>query len=99
MFKPAGDRLLVEVQKQEEKTKSGLYVSSAASEAEVRAAIVMGIGPGKWNMREECYEGIDFEIGDKILINRYGGTRCSNENENLLIIKEEEVLGILKEKE
>lgn len=96
MFKPAGDRLLVEVQKPEEKTASGLILSAGENQSETRLAKVVAVGPGKWSDKGETggyYVPIEYEEGNMILLNRYGGTKYSTTDESLLIIKEEEILG------
>lgn len=89
---PLGRRILVKRVASEEKTAGGLYLPDNAKE-KPQEAEVLALGTGKDD------EGKDVEftvkIGDKVLISKYGGTEVKLNGEDVLIINESDVLGIV----
>ena len=83
-FKPLKDRVFVSYTEELEKTAGGLYIPDSAKE-KPQSGKVEAVGD----------EVKSLKIGDKILFDRYSGSKISIDNVDYLIIKEEDVLGIL----
>ena len=89
-LKPLGDRLIVEVLEEEETTVSGIVLPDTAKEKPQRGR-VLAVGPGA---RDEDGEHvpIDLEEGDEIIFSKYGGTEIKLGVEEVLILRESDVL-------
>jgi len=83
-FKPLKDRVFVSYTEELEKTAGGLYIPDSAKE-KPQSGKVEAVGD----------EVKSLKIGEKILFDRYSGSKISIDNVDYLIIKEEDVLGIL----
>lgn len=83
-FKPLKDRVFVSYTEEMEKTAGGLYIPDSAKE-KPQSGKVEAVGDDVKSLK----------IGDKILFDRYSGSKISIDNIDYLIIKEEDVLGIL----
>jgi len=93
-IKPIGDRVLVQrLEEKEQKTAGGIIVPDSAKEKPQEAKVV-ALGTGK---RDDKGEKIAFEVkvGDKVFISKYGGTEVKVEGEEYLIIREDDILGIV----
>ncbi|MEM6821365.1 MAG: co-chaperone GroES [Verrucomicrobiota bacterium] len=91
-FKPMGDRVLVLPIEQEEVKKGGIIIPDSAKEKPQEGKVV-ALGSGK---KDESGKVIPFEVkaGDKILFSKYGGTEVKIDDENYLIMREDDILGI-----
>ena len=91
-IKPLGDRVVVRPEPAEEKTSSGLYIPDAAKEKPQRGTIV-AVGPG----RVENGNQIDMTVkaDDVVLYGKYAGTEVAIGEEDLLIMRESDILGIV----
>ncbi len=91
-IQPLGDRVVVQPQPAEEKTASGLFIPDTAKEKPQRGEVV-SVGPG----RVEDGSKIDMTVspGDTVLYGKYSGTEISINNEDLLIMRESDILGII----
>jgi chaperonin GroES len=91
--RPLHDRILVKRISEEEKTKGGIYIPDTAKEKPAQGEVV-AVGAGK---RTEDGKLVALEVkkGDKILFGKYSGTEIKVENEDYLIMREEDVLGIM----
>ena len=83
-FKPLKDRVFVSYTEEMEKTAGGLYIPDSAKE-KPQSGKVEAVGD----------EVKSLKVGDKILFDRYSGSKINIDNVDYLIIKEEDVLGIL----
>lgn len=83
-FKPLKDRVFVSYTEELEKTAGGLYIPDSAKE-KPQSGKVEAVGDDVKSLK----------LGDKILFDRYSGSKISIDNVDYLIIKEEDVLGIL----
>ena len=92
-FKPLHDRVLVRRVKSDEKTKGGLIIPDTAKEKPAEGEIV-SVGAGA---RKDSGELIapSVKAGDKILFGKWSGTEVKLEGEDLLIMKESDILGII----
>ena len=91
-IQPLGDRVVVRPQPAEEKTASGLYIPDAAKEKPQRGKVV-SVGPG----RVENGNKIDMTVkpDDVVLYGKYAGTEINVGDEDLLIMRESDILGIV----
>ncbi len=96
-IRPLGSRVLIRRSKAE-KTKGGIYLPDTAQE-KPKEGKVIAVGPGAINDRGEK-EVMTVSVGDRILISNYAGTEVKGiqgyENDELLIVDENEILGILQ---
>ena len=93
-FKPLGDRVAVKPEPADEKTAGGLFVPDTAKEKPQRGTIV-AIGAG----RVENGERIEMTVkeGDAVLYGKYAGTELSLNGDELLIMKESDLLGLIED--
>lgn len=93
MIKPLGSRVLIKMIESEETTKSGIILSAGAKERP-QIAEVLEVGPG------EMVDGKNVEMtikkGDKVIVNKYAGTEVKYEGQELIIVKQEDVLAIVE---
>ncbi|MFK7765296.1 MAG: co-chaperone GroES [Roseobacter sp.] len=94
-FKPLHDRVLVRRVESEEKTAGGLIIPETAKEKPAEG-IVVACGAGA---RKDSGELIEMGVveGDKILFGKWSGTEVTVEGEDLLIMKESDILGIIED--
>lgn len=95
-FRPLHDRVLVKRVKEEEKTRGGIIIPETAQEKPQEGEVV-AVGPGA---RDEDGEYIkpDVAVGDRILFGKWSGTEVKVDGEELLIMKESDILGVIEEK-
>ena len=93
-FRPLHDRVVVKRVKEEEKTKGGIIIPETAQEKPQEGEIV-AVGPGA---RDEDGERIalDVKVGDRILFGKWSGTEVKIDGEELLIMKESDVMGVVE---
>ena len=89
-LQPLGDRLIVEVLEEEELTVSGLVLPDTAKEKPQRGR-VLAVGPGPRDEDGE-YIKMDLEDGDEIIFSKYGGTEIRLGTDEVLILRESDVL-------
>ena len=91
-IKPLGDRVVVKPQEAEEKTAGGLFIPDTAKEKPQRGTVV-AVGPGK----VENGTKIDMTVkeGDTVLYGKYSGTEITLGDEEVLIMRESDILGVV----
>jgi chaperonin GroES len=91
--KPLGDRVLVQPIEEEEVKKGGIIIPDTAKEKPQEGKVV-ALGTGKIN---EEGKKIDFQVkkGDRVLISKYGGTEVVINDDRFLIMREDDILGII----
>ncbi|MCR6658712.1 MAG: co-chaperone GroES [Asticcacaulis sp.] len=92
-FRPLGDRVLVKRVEEEAKTKGGIIIPDTAKEKPQEGEVV-AVGSGTRNDKGEVV-ALDVKAGDRILFGKWGGTEVKIDGEDLLILKESDVLGII----
>jgi chaperonin GroES len=93
-IRPLGDRILVKRIKEEEKTKGGIIIPDTAKEKPQEGKVV-AVGKGK--MTEEGKLLVpDVKPGDKILFGKYSGSEIKIEGEEHLILREDDILGVIE---
>lgn len=93
MIKPLGNRVLIKMIESEETTKSGIILSSGAKERP-QIAEVLEVGPGE--MTDGKIVEMKIQKGDKVIVNKYAGTEIKYEGEELIIVKQDDVLAIVE---
>ena len=93
-IKPLGDRVLVQPIEEQETKKGGIIIPDTAKEKPQEGKII-ALGTGKL---DDKGKKVAFEVkkGDRVLIPKYGGQEVKIENETYLLIKEEDILGIIE---
>lgn len=90
-LKPLGDRLIVRPIEEEQTTASGLVLPDTAKEKPQEGEVV-AVGDGRWDEDGEKRIPLDVQAGDKVLYSKYGGTEIKVEGEDLLVLRESDVL-------
>ena len=93
-FKPLHDRVLVRRVESDEKTKGGLIIPDSAKEKPAEGEVI-AVGEGA---RKDSGELIEMSVkpGDRILFGKWSGTEVTLDGEELLIMKESDILGIIE---
>ena len=92
-FRPLQDRVLLKRVEAEETTAGGIIIPDTAKEKPQEGSVV-ALGTGKVN---EDGKKVEFTVkkGDKVLISKYGGTEIKVDGESYLIMREDDILGII----
>ena len=90
-LKPLGDRVIVKALEEEETTASGIVLPDTAKE-KPRRGKVLAVGEGKWDEDGEKRIPLDVAEGDEVLYSKYGGTEITIDGEELLVLRESDVL-------
>ena len=93
-FRPLGDRVLVKRVEEESKTKGGIIIPDTAKEKPQEGEVI-AVGPGKLDEHGTRIP-MEVKVGDKILFGKYSGSEVKVADEEHLIMREEDVLGILQ---
>ena len=92
-FRPLGDRVLVKRVEEEEKTKGGIIIPDTAKEKPQEGEVV-SVGPGARDDQGKV-NALELKAGDRILFGKWSGTEVKIDGEDLIIMKESDVLGVL----
>ena len=92
-FRPLGDRVLVKRVEEEAKTKGGIIIPDTAKEKPQEGEVI-AVGPGTRNDKGEQV-ALDVKAGDRVLFGKWGGTEVKLNGEDLLILKESDILGVV----
>ncbi len=95
-FRPLHDRVLVRRAEEEERTAGGIIIPDTAKEKPMEGEIV-SVGPGARNDRGDLIK-TEVKVGDRVLFGKYSGTDVTIGGEDLVIIKESDVMGIVEGK-
>jgi len=93
-IRPLGDRILVKRIKEEEKTKGGIIIPDTAKEKPQEGKVV-AVGKGKMTEQGKLLAP-DVRAGDKILFGKYSGSEVKIDDEEHLILREDDILGVLE---
>jgi chaperonin GroES len=92
-LKPLGDKVVVQVVEQEDKTASGLYLPDSAKKKPTEGKIV-AIGTGRVLDNGERNK-LNVKVGDRVLFSKYGGNEVTVEGEDYTILDEDQVYAVL----
>jgi chaperonin GroES len=93
-FRPLHDRVVVRRIDAEEKSKGGIIIPDTAQEKPQEGEVV-SVGPGTLNDTGEL-RALDVKAGDRILFGKWSGTEVKLDGEELLIMKESDIMGVLE---
>ena len=91
---PLGDRILIKPLEAQEKTKGGIILPDTAKEKPQEGQVV-SVGKGKV-LDSGKTEPVEVKVGDKVLYGKYSGTEIKVDGEDHLIVREEDILAIIK---
>jgi len=95
-FRPLHDRILIKRVGEKETAKGGIIIPDAAKEKPQEGEVI-AVGRGKKNDKGEVI-ALDVKAGDRILLGKYSGAEIKLDGEEYVIIREEEVLGVIEGK-
>ncbi len=94
-FRPLGDRVLIKPTEEAEKTKGGIIIPDTAKEKPQKGEVISA-GPGA---RDETgkIQPLDVKAGDRILFGKWSGSEVQIDGDDLMIMKESDILGVLEQ--
>ncbi|WP_320044986.1 co-chaperone GroES [uncultured Desulfobacter sp.] len=92
-FRPLSDRILVERVEESEKTKGGIIIPDTAKEKPAEGKVV-ATGNGRMGEDGKLLP-MDVKVGDRVLFSKYGGTEVKIEGVDYLIMRQDDVLGVV----
>ena len=93
-LKPLADRILIKRIEEDNKTPGGIIIPDNAKEKPMHAKVI-AVGPGKLS-QDGTIQPLQIKEGDTVLFSKYSGTDISLEGDEYLILKEDDVLGIIE---
>ena len=93
-FRPLHDRVVVRRIESDEKTKGGIIIPDTAKEKPHEGEVV-AVGPGERNEQGQVV-ALDVKTGDRVLFGKWSGTEIKIDGEDLLIMKESDILGVIE---
>jgi chaperonin GroES len=93
-FRPLHDRIVVQRISADEKTAGGIIIPDTAQEKPQQGEVI-SVGPGARNEKGEIVP-LDVKVGDTVLFGKWSGTEVKIDGQDLLIMKESDVMGILE---
>ncbi|HLG86048.1 MAG TPA: co-chaperone GroES [Alphaproteobacteria bacterium] len=95
-FRPLHDRVLVRRVESEEKTKGGIIIPDTAKEKPIEGE-VLAVGNGSRDEQGKVH-ALDVKVGDRILFGKWSGTEVKIDGEDLLVMKESDIMGVIDAK-
>jgi chaperonin GroES len=92
-FRPLHDRVVVKRIEAEEKTAGGIIIPDTAKEKPIEGEVI-AVGPGARNEQGQIVQ-LDVKAGDRILFGKWSGTEVKIDGEELLIMKESDIMGVV----
>ncbi len=93
-IKPLSDRVVIKSIENEDKSSGGIIIPDSAKEKPAEGEIV-AVGPGKLSDAGERV-AMDVAVGDRVLFSKYGGTDVKLDGEDYLIMREDDILGVVE---
>ena len=90
---PLADRVVIKAMEESEQMRGGLYIPDTAKEKPQQGEVI-AVGPGKFDEKGSRVP-MDVKVGDKVLYGKYSGTEVTIDGEQLLILRESDVLAIV----
>jgi chaperonin GroES len=92
-FRPLGDRVLIKRVEEEAKTRGGIIIPDTAKEKPQEGEVI-AVGPGARDDSGKV-QPLDVKVGDRILFGKWSGSEVKLDGQDLLIMKESDILGVL----
>ncbi|WPL19914.1 co-chaperonin GroES [Thiorhodovibrio winogradskyi] len=93
-IRPLHDRVVIRRMEEERTTAGGIVIPDSAAEKPIRGE-VMAVGNGKI-MDNGDTRALDVKVGDKVLFGKYSGTEVKVDGEDLLVMREEDIMGVIE---
>ncbi len=93
-IRPLHDRVIVKREDEERKSPGGIVIPDTAAEKPIRGKVI-AVGKGKI-LEDGKVRPLDIKVGDKILFGKYGGTEVKVDGEDLLVMREEDVMAVIE---
>jgi chaperonin GroES len=93
-IRPLQDRIVVSRIADQDKTKGGIIIPDTAKEKPIEGK-VLAVGNGRV-LEDGSVRKLDIKVGDRVLFGKYGGTDVTIDGEELLILREDDVLGVVE---
>jgi chaperonin GroES len=93
-IRPLQDRILLKRVKEEEKSKGGIIIPDTAKEKPIEGEVI-AVGSGKI-MEDGTVRKVDLKVGDRVLFGKYAGTEVKIDGEDRLIVREDDILGVIE---
>ena len=94
-IRPLHDRLIVRRKEEERTTASGIVIPESASAEKPDQGVIEAVGNGKL-LEDGNFRKLDVNVGDKVLFGKYAGQAVTVDGDELLVMKEEDVMGIIE---
>ncbi|MDN5278805.1 MAG: chaperonin GroES [Clostridiales bacterium] len=94
-LKPLNDRVIIKPKDTVEKSKGGVILPDTASKEKPIEGSVVAVGPGKLNDNGER-TALEVQKGDEVIFSKYAGTEIKVDDDSYLILREEDILAIIK---
>ena len=94
MLKPLGDRIVVKAVEAETTSRGGILLPDTAKERP-QTGMVLAVGPGK-TLDNGTIAALEIKVGDKVVYSKYGGTEIKVDGEDVMILRQDDVLGIVE---
>lgn len=95
-IQPLGDRILVKLLAEEDKSPGGIILPDSAKEKPQEAKVV-AVGKGRL-LEDGTVRPLEVKVGDTVLFAKYSGSEVTHETKEFMILKEDDILAVLKEK-
>lgn len=93
-IRPLHDRVVVRRAPEETKTAGGIVIPDSASKEKPVQGEVIAVGPGK-QLENGQLQKMEVKVGDKVLFGKYAGTEVKLDNEELTVMREDDIMGII----
>ena len=94
-IRPLHDRLIVRRKEEERTTASGIVIPESASAEKPDQGVIEAVGNGKL-LEDGNVRKLDVKVGDKVLFGKYAGQAVTVDGDELLVMKEEDVMGVIE---
>ena len=93
MIRPLGDRVVLRRREAEETTKSGIVLTGSSKEKPQEAEVI-AVGPGGYVEGNKVE--MEVKVGDKVLFSKYAGTEVKHEGEEVIVVRQNDILAIIE---
>jgi chaperonin GroES len=93
-IRPLHDRVIIKRMEEERMSAGGIVIPDSAAEKPIRGE-VMAVGHGKRNDKGDLV-ALDVKVGDKVLFGKYSGTEVKVDGQDLLVMREEDIMAVLE---